>query len=211
MDLGIPEEKLRYHDHEKLAHYAKEACDIEYNFCFGWGEINGTHNRTDYDLGQHQEYSGVSQEYLDPETNEKYIPYIIESTVGCDRTVLAILDNAYEEETLENGETREVMHLHPALAPYKVAVLPLNKKYHGEKANEVYTNLSKKFMTAYDETASIGKRYRRQDIAGTPFCVTIDDETIHNNTVTVRNRDTMEQDTISLEELVDYIEKRIEL
>ncbi len=211
MDLGIPEEKLRYHDHEKLAHYAKEACDIEYNFCFGWGEINGTHNRTDYDLGRHQEYSGVSQEYLDPETNEKYIPYIIESTVGCDRTVLAILDNAYEEETLENGETREVMHLHPALAPYKVAVLPLNKKYHGEKANEIYTNLSKMFMTAYDETASIGKRYRRQDIAGTPFCVTIDDETINNNTVTVRNRDTMEQDVVSLEELTNYISKRIEL
>ncbi len=211
MDLGIPEDKLRYHDHEKLAHYAKEACDIEYKFCFGWGEVNGTHNRTDYDLGRHQEYSGVSQEYLDPETNEKYIPYIIESTVGCDRTVLAILDNAYEEETLENGETREVMHLHPALAPYKVAVLPLNKKYHGEKANEVYMNLSKKFMTAYDETASIGKRYRRQDIAGTPFCVTIDDETINNNTVTVRNRDTMEQDTISLEELVDYISKKVEL
>lgn len=211
MDLGIPEEKLRYHDHEKLAHYAKEACDIEYEFCFGWGEINGTHNRTNYDLGRHQEYSGVSQEYLDPETNEKYIPYIIESTVGCDRTVLAILDNAYEEETLENGETREVMHLHPALAPYKVAVLPLNKKYHGEKANEVYSMLSKKVMTAYDETASIGKRYRRQDIAGTPFCVTIDDETINNNTVTVRDRDTMEQITISLDELVNYIREKTEL
>lgn len=209
MDLGIPEEKLRYHDHEKLAHYAKEACDIEYNFCFGWGEVNGTHNRTDYDLGRHQEYSGVSQEYLDPETNEKYVPYIIESTVGCDRTVLAVLDNAYEEETLENGETREVMHLHPALAPYKVAVLPLNKKYHGEKANEIYANLSKKFMTTYDETASIGKRYRRQDIAGTPFCITIDDETVNNNTVTVRDRDTMEQVTISLDELDNYITERI--
>ena len=210
MDLGIPEEKLRYHDHEKLAHYAKEACDIEYEFCFGWGEINGTHNRTDYDLGRHQEYSGESQAYLDPETNEKYIPYIIESTVGCDRTVLAILDNAYCEEELENGETREVMKIHPALAPYKVAVLPLNKKFHAEKANELVEMLSKKFTTAYDETASIGKRYRRQDIAGTPFCITIDDETLNNNTVTVRHRDTMEQDVVNVDDLVNYIRERIE-
>ena len=210
MDLGLPEEKLRYHDHEKLAHYAKEACDIEYEFCFGWGEINGTHNRTDYDLGRHQEYSGESQAYLDPETNEKYIPYIIESTVGCDRTVLAILDNAYCEEELENGETREVMKIHPALAPYKVAVLPLNKKFHAEKANELVEMLSKKFTTAYDETASIGKRYRRQDIAGTPFCITVDDETLNNNTVTVRNRDTMEQDVVNLDDLVNYVRERIE-
>ncbi len=209
MDLGIPESKLRYHDHEKLAHYAKAACDIEYDFCFGWGEINGTHNRTDYDLSRHQEYSSTSQEYLDPETNEKYIPYIIESTVGCDRLVLAILDNSYAEETLENGETREVMKIHPALAPYKVAVLPLNKKYHGEKANELYMSLSKHFTTAYDETASIGKRYRRQDIAGTPFCVTVDDETLNNQTVTVRNRDTMEQDVVALADLETYIASRI--
>ena len=210
MDLGLPEEKLRYHDHEKLAHYAKEACDIEYEFCFGWGELNGTHNRTNYDLSRHQEYSGVSQEYLDPNTNEKYIPYIIESTVGCDRLVLAILDNAYEEETLENGETREVMHIHPALAPYKVAILPLNKKFHGDKANELYEMLSHKFTTTYDETASIGKRYRRQDVAGTPFCITIDDDTLNNNTVTVRDRDTMKQDTVKVEDLVEYINKKIE-
>jgi glycyl-tRNA synthetase len=210
MDLGIPEDKLRYHDHEKLAHYAKEACDVEYKFCFGWGEVNGTHNRTDYDLSRHQEYSGESQEYLDPVTNEKYIPYIIESTVGCDRTVLAVLDNAYCEETLENGETREVMKIHPALAPYKVAVLPLNKKFHTEKANEVFEMLSHKFTTAYDETASIGKRYRRQDVAGTPFCITVDDETINNSTVTVRNRDTMEQDVVSLDDLVNYIRERVE-
>ena len=208
--IGLPSEKLRYHDHEKLAHYAKEACDIEYKYCFGWGELNGTHNRTNYDLGRHQEYSGVSQEYLDPETNEKYVPYIIESTVGCDRLTLAILDNAYTVESLENGETREVMKFHPALAPYKVAVLPLNKKYHSEKANEVYKLLSNKFMTTYDETASIGKRYRRQDIAGTPYCVTIDDNTLSNGTVTVRDRDTMEQITISIDELTDYISKNIE-
>ena len=209
MDLGIPEEKLRYHDHEKLAHYAKEACDIDYQFCFGWGEINGTHNRTDYDLGRHQEYSTVSQEYLDPETNEKYIPYIIESTCGCDRMVLAILDNSYCEEELENGETREVMKFIPALAPYKVAVLPLVKKYHSEKALEIYHELSKNFMTNYDEAGSIGKRYRRNDAIGTPWCITIYDETLNNETVTIRDRDTMEQVTLKVSEVKDYIEERI--
>ena len=210
MDLGISEDKLRYHDHEKLAHYAKEACDIEYKFNFGWGEVNGTHNRTDYDLGRHQEYSGVNQQYLDPETNEKFIPYIIESTVGCDRTVLAVLDNAYTEETLEDGTTREVMKLIPYLAPYKVTVLPLAKKYHGDKAAEVFNMLSKHFMTTYDESGSIGKRYRRSDAIGTPWCVTIDDETINNGTVTVRDRDTMEQITLKLEEVVDYVKERIQ-
>ena len=210
MDLGISEDKLRYHDHEKLAHYAKEACDIEYKFNFGWGEVNGTHNRTDYDLGRHQEYSGVNQQYLDPETNEKFTPYIIESTVGCDRTVLAVLDNAYTEETLEDGTTREVMKLIPFLAPYKVTVLPLAKKYHGEKAAEVFNMLSKHFMTTYDESGSIGKRYRRSDAIGTPWCVTIDDETINNGTVTVRDRDTMEQITLKLDEVVDYVKERIQ-
>ncbi len=209
MDLGLPENKLRFHDHEKLAHYAKEACDIEYEFSFGWGEINGTHNRTDYDLGRHQEYSTVSQEYLDPETNEKFIPYIIESTVGADRATLAVLDNAYTIEELENGDTREVMKLTPYLAPYKVAVLPLNKKYHGEFAKELHAKLSKNFMTSYDETASIGKRYRRQDAIGTPFCITVDDDTLNNNTVTVRDRDTMEQEVIELDKLVDYISEKV--
>ncbi len=209
VDLGIKEEKLRFHDHEKLAHYAKEACDIEYEFNFGWGEINGTHNRTDYDLSRHEEYSTVSQQYLDPETNEKFIPYIIESTVGCDRTVLAILDNSYEEELLENGETREVMHFHPYLAPYKVSVLPLVKKYHSNEATKIYEELSKKFMCSYDEAGSIGKRYRRQDAIGTPFCITIDDNTINDNTVTVRDRDTMEQITLSLDEVSKYIEEKI--
>ena len=210
MDLGISEDKLRYHDHEKLAHYAKEACDIEYKFNFGWGEVNGTHNRTDYDLGRHQEYSGVNQQYLDPETNEKFTPYIIESTVGCDRTVLAVLDNAYTEETLEDGTTREVMKLIPFLAPYKVTVLPLAKKYHSEKAAEVFNMLSKHFMTTYDESGSIGKRYRRSDAIGTPWCVTIDDETLNNGTVTVRDRDTMEQITLKLDEVVDYVKERIQ-
>ena len=209
MDLGIPEEKLRYHDHEKLAHYAKEACDVDYKFCFGWGEINGTHNRTNYDLGRHQEYSSTSQEYLDPETNEKFIPYIIESTYGCDRMVLAILDNSYDEEVLENGETREVMRFSPYLAPYKLAVLPLNKKYHGEKAKELFDKFNKCFMTTYDETASIGKRYRRQDAIGTPFAITIDDETLNNGTVTLRDRDTMEQIVLKVEEVESYVLSKI--
>ena len=210
MDLGIPEENLRYHDHEKLAHYAKEACDIEYKFPFGWGEINGTHNRTNYDLGRHQEYSGKSLEYLDPETNEKYIPYIIESTIGCDRLVLASLFNAYDIETLEDGTIREVMRFKPCIAPYKVAVLPLIKKYHNNKAEEVYNLLSKYFSTSYDDAGNIGKRYSRQDIIGTPFSITIDDNTLNCDTVTVRDRDTMEQITLKIDEVVDYIKEKIE-
>ena len=210
MDLGIPADKLRFHDHEKLAHYAKAACDIEYKFPFGWGEINGTHNRTDFDLSRHQEYSGKSQEYLDPDTNEKYIPYIIESTYGLDRTVLAILFNSYCKETLEDNTEREIMKFHPFLAPYKVAVLPLIKKMHAEKAQEIYSNLAKHFMVNYDEAGNIGKRYRRNDIMGTPFCITVDDNTINNNTVTLRDRDTMEQITLNLDEVVDYINKKIE-
>ena len=209
MDLGIPADKLRFHDHEKLAHYAKAACDIEYLFPFGWGEINGTHNRTNFDLTRHQEYSGVKQEYIDPETNEKFIPYIVESTYGLDRTVLAILFNSYHKEELDGGDTRDVMKFHPYLAPYKCAVLPLVKKYHSEKAMEVYETLNKHFMTSYDETGSIGKRYRRQDAIGTPFSITIDDETINNGTVTLRDRDTMKQITLKLEEITDYIEERI--
>jgi glycyl-tRNA synthetase len=207
-DINMKEENLRYKDHEKLAHYAKEACDIEFKFPFGWGELMGTHNRTDYDLGRHQEYSKKSMEYLDPETNEKFVPYVIESSMGCDRLTLAVLANAYEEEKLEN-ETREVMHFHPAIAPYKVAVLPLMKKYHSEKAEEVYSMLAKYFNTSYDETGNIGKRYRRQDVIGTPFCVTIDEDTLNNNTVTVRDRDTMEQITLNIDELVKYIEDKV--
>lgn len=208
-DLGLSEEHLRFHDHEKLAHYAKEACDIEYKFPFGWGEINGTHNRTDFDLSRHQQFSGKSQEYLDPETNEKYIPYIIESTYGLDRTFLAVMFEAYDEETLEDGTTREVLRLNPAIAPYKVAVLPLMKKYHSEKALEIFQTLSSDFMVTYDETGNIGKRYRRQDVIGTPFCITIDEETLNNGTVTVRYRDTMEQVVIKVEDIKDYINSRI--
>ena len=208
MDLGLPEEKLRYHDHEKLAHYAKQACDIEYNFCFGWGEINGTHNRTNFDLTRHTEFSGIKQEYLDPDTNEKFIPYIIESTYGLDRTVLAILDNAYCEEELDN-DTRVVLRLKPFLAPIKASIFPLMKKNHSEKAKEIQELLSKEFMTSYDESGNIGKRYRRADAIGTPFCITVDDDTLNNGTVTIRERDSMEQVTVKIEEVADYIKERI--
>ena len=208
MDLGLKEEHLRFHDHEKLAHYAKEACDIEYKFPFGWGEINGTHNRTNFDLSNHQEYSKVKQEYLDPETNEKFVPYVIESTYGLDRTILALLFEAYEEQELEN-DTREVLHLTPYLAPYKVCVLPLVKKYHSDKASEIYERLQKEFMTTYDDTGSIGKRYRRSDAIGTPYAITIDDDTINNGTVTLRDRDTMEQVKMSVDEVILYVNDRI--
>ncbi len=209
-DLGIPAENLRFHDHEKLAHYAKAACDIEFLFPFGWGEINGTHNRTDFDLTRHQEYSGKSQEYLDAETNEKFIPFIIESTYGLDRTVLALLCEAYDEEVLdaEKNDSRVVLHLSPAIAPFKVAVLPLSKKL-SDKAFEVYEKLSKSFMVDFDVTGSIGKRYRRQDEIGTPFCICYDFESEESGKVTIRNRDTMEQDLVAIDEVEDYIKKRI--
>ena len=210
MDLGLPEEKLRFHDHEKLVFYAKAACDIEYLFpSIGWGEINGTHNRTNYDLSRHQEFSGIKQEYLDSETNEKFIPYIIESTYGLDRTVLAVLCQAYEEEKIAEGDVRTVLHLHPAIAPYKMAILPLSKKL-SDKANDLYTKLSKKFMCDYDEAGSIGKRYRRQDEVGTPYCITVDFDTLEDNTVTIRDRDTMEQIRININEIENWMKDKFE-
>ena len=208
--LGLPAEKLRFKDHEKLAHYAKAACDVEYQFNFGWGEINGVHNRTDFDLSRHQEFSGKNMEYTDPITNEKFIPYVVEASYGLDRIILALLDNAYEIETLEDGTEREVMRFKPEIAPFKVGVMPLIKKLHAEKAHEVYRILAKKFRVIFDETGSIGKRYRRQDAIGTPFCVTVDDETINNGTVTVRFRDSMAQEVVKLEDLKDFISKKIE-
>ena len=212
LSLGIKKENLRLRDHskEELSFYSNATTDIEYKFPFGFGELWGIASRTDYDLTQHQRVSGVSQAYLDPETNEKYIPYVIEPSVGVDRMFLTVLCDAYEEEILDNNETREVLHLHPYLAPYKVAVLPLAKKYHSEKAHEVWKNLASKFSCSYDEAGSIGKRYRRCDAIGTPFAITIDDETINNNTVTVRDRDTMEQVVVKLDELEDYIKERVE-
>ncbi len=211
LSLNIKEENLRLRDHkpEELCFYSNATTDFEYKFPFGWGELWGVASRTDYDLTQHEKVSGVSQEYLDPETNEKYIPYVIEPSLGADRVVLAFLADAYEEENLEDGTTREVMHFHPALAPYKLAVLPLVKKYHSEKAFEVYKELSKHFMCTYDESGNIGKRYRRQDVIGTPYVITVDDETVSNNTVTIRDRDTMKQVTIPLDEVVAYINDKI--
>ncbi len=206
--LGIQKENLRYRDHakEELSFYSKATTDIEYLFPMGWGELWGVADRTDYDLGVHMEHSKVDLRYLDPETNEKYLPYVIEPSVGLDRLLYAILTDAYYKEILDNGEEREVLKIHPALAPYKVTILPLIKKVHGDKAMDLYGDLAKYFMCTIDTSGSIGKRYRRSDAIGTPLCITVDDETINNDTVTVRNRDTMEQITLSINELRDYIE-----
>ena len=211
LSLGIKKENLRLRDHskEELSFYSNATTDIEYKFPFEFGELWGIASRTDYDLTQHQKVSGVSQAYLDPETNEKYIPYVIEPSVGVDRMFLTILCDAYDEEQLENNEVREVLHLHPYLAPYKVSVLPLAKKYHSEKALEVWKMLSSNFSCSYDEAGSIGKRYRRADASGTPWCLTVDNDTLEKGTVTLRDRDTMEQVTLKLDEVVDYINERI--
>ena len=208
-DIGLPKDKLRFHDHDKLAHYAKCACDIQYEFPIGYEELNGIHHRGTWDLSRHGEFSGKSLEYLDPETNQKFIPTVIEYSIGADRLTLALLCEAYQKETLEDGSIREVMKFHPAIAPYKVCILPLIKKNHSEKAKEIFNTFSKYFMTSYDETANIGKRYRRQDAIGTPFCITIDDETLNNNTVTIRDRDTMKQITLPIDEVKEYIEDKI--
>ena len=207
-DLGLKPENLRYHDHDKLAHYAKAACDIQYNFPMGWQELNGIHHRGTWDLSRHQEYSGKNLTYLDPFTNERYIPNVIEYSIGADRLMLAILCEAYDEEQLEN-DTRVVIHFNPAIAPFKVAVLPLQKNL-SEKATEVYNILCKHFNVDYDESGSIGKRYRRQDEIGTPYCVTIDFDTLEDNTVTIRDRDTMEQTRINIADLASYIFERIQ-
>ncbi len=208
LSIGFDREHLRYHDHDKLAHYAKAACDIQYLYPIGWQELNGIHHRGDWDLSRHQEYSGKSMLYLDPFTNEKYIPNVVEYSIGADRLTLAVLCEAYDEEVIGEGDTRVVMHFHPAIAPYKVAILPLQKNL-SEKANEVFAQLSKHFMVTYDEAGSIGKRYRRQDEIGTPMCVTIDFDTLEDNTVTIRDRDTMEQIRLPISELVDYVNKKI--
>ena len=201
--IGLNKEKLRYKDHEKLAHYAKNACDIEYLFPFGWGEINGTHNRTDFDLKNHQELSKVSMEYLDEETGEKYIPYIVESTCGVDRVLLALLFDAYHEE-----EDRVVLKLNEKLSPIKASILPLIKKYHGEKAEEIYNKFKEHFMTSIEDSGSIGKRYKRNDAIGVPYSITVDDETLNNNKITIRFRDTAEQEIMDLDEAIKYIEEK---
>ena len=206
--LGLPREKLRYHDHDKLAHYAKEACDIEYQFPFGWGEINGTHNRTNFDLTRHQEHSGKSMEYFDEATKEKYIPYIIESTYGLDRIVLALLFEGLHEEQISDTDSRIVFNIKPALAPIKINILSLIKKKHAEKARELYTMLSKYCMVQYEASGSIGKRYRRGDAIGIPYAITVDDTTLEQETVTVRNRDTMEQCVIPVNELITFLAEK---
>jgi glycyl-tRNA synthetase len=210
--LGLDKDNLRYRDHEKeeLSFYSKATTDIEFKFPFGWGELWGVADRTDYDLSTHMKHSGVDLRVNDSETNEKYLPYVIEPSVGLDRLFLAILCNSYTKEIV-NDEERVVLKINPALAPIKVTILPLIKKLHSDKANDIYAMLCKNFACSLDAAGSIGKRYRRSDAIGTPFAITIDEETINNNTVTLRDRDTMEQITLKVDELTDYIKTRIEL
>ena len=210
LNLGMKEENIRLRDHspEELVFYSKGTTDIEFAFPFGWGELWGIADRTDYDLTAHQTHSKEDMSYLDPETNEKYIPYCIEPSVGADRVTLAFLCNAYEEQELGEGDTRIVLHLHPALAPYKAAILPLSKKLN-DKADEVFQTLAKAFPVDYDDAGSIGKRYRRQDEIGTPYCITVDFDTLEDNQVTVRDRDTMEQIRIPIDQVEKYISEKI--
>ena len=210
LDLGLTEAHLRLRDHDKdeLSFYSKATTDFEFLFPFGWGELWGIADRTDYDLSRHAEHSGQPMEYFDPETNEKYIPYVIEPSLGADRVLLAFLCDAYDEETDEKGEIRTVLRLHPALAPFKAAVLPLSKKL-ADNAREIYSSLASEFMVDYDDAGSIGKRYRRQDEIGTPFCITYDFDSAEDGCVTVRDRDTMEQQRVPVAELKKYISDRI--
>ena len=208
-DLGVKKENLHYRDHEpqELAFYSKATTDIEYLFPFGWGEVWGIADRTDYDLKRHMEYSKESLEYFDPDTNTKYVPYCIEPSVGLDRLFLAVVCDAYDEETLENGETRVVMHINPKIAPVKISVLPLSNKL-ADEAKKVFNEISKYFPASFDTSGSIGKRYRRNDEIGTPYCVTFDFDSLENHTVTVRDRDTMKQDLVKIDDLRNYfIEK----
>ena len=210
LDLGMKRENLRLRDHdpEELCFYSKATTDFEFLFPFGWGELWGIADRTDYDLGQHAKHSGKDMTYFDQETNEHYIPYVVEPSLGADRVSLAFLANAYDEEVVGENDTRVVMHLHPALAPFKAAVLPLSKKL-SEEAGKIYDELSKYFPVDFDETGSIGKRYRREDEIGTPYCITFDFESLEDNCVTVRDRDTMEQVRLPIADLRAYIEEKI--
>ena len=210
LDLGMRDENLRLRDHDpdELCFYSKATTDFEFLFPFGWGELWGVADRTDYDLGQHQNHSGKDMTYFDQESGEHYIPYVIEPSLGADRVALAFLVDAYDEETIGEGDVRTVLHLHPALAPFKAAVLPLSKKL-SDKALELYDELAKEFMVDFDETGSIGKRYRREDEIGTPFCITYDFDTENDGCVTVRDRDTMEQVRIPVGEVKEYIRERL--
>ena len=208
--LNIKEENLRLRDHsaDELCFYSKATTDFEYLFPFGWGELWGVADRTDYDLTQHIKTSGKSLDYFDPETNERYVPYVIEPSLGVERLFLALVTEAYDEEVINEKDTRVVMRLHPTLAPFKAAVLPLSKKL-SDKADEVYTMLSKSFMVDFDDAGSIGKRYRRQDEIGTPLCITYDFDSVEDGCVTVRDRDTMEQQRVSIDKLTDFISEKI--
>ncbi|MCQ2285837.1 MAG: glycine--tRNA ligase [Bacteroidales bacterium] len=204
--LGMGEESYRFHDDEKLAHYANAATDIEFDFPFGFKELEGIHSRTNFDLSQHEKYSGKKLRYFDPETNESYVPYVIETSIGVDRMFLSVLGHAYEEQTLEDGSTRTVLHLPAMLAPVKVAVLPLVKKDGmSEKATEIANTLRREMMCQYDEKDAIGRRYRRQDAIGTPYCVTVDSQTMEDNTVTIRERDSMKQYRVAIDELTHHL------
>jgi len=206
LSLGIPAEKYRFHNHEKLAHYANAAADIEFNFPFGFKELEGIHSRTDFDLGAHQEFSGKKLQYFDPESNESYVPYVVETSIGLDRTFLAIMSHAYTEEKLEDGSERVVMKIPPVLAPIKVAVLPLMKKDGlPEKAREIMDTLKFDYMCQYEEKDAIGRRYRRYDAIGTPYCITIDHQTLVDQTVTIRERDSMKQERIPIENISGII------
>ncbi len=210
-DLGMTQEKLRYHDHpeDKLAHYAKEATDIEYEFPFGWGEIEGIHNRSDFDLGRHQEYSGKSQQYFDDEAKEKYVPFIIETSAGASRSFMAFLVDAYHEEEVK-GEKRVVLKFHPKLAPIKAAIFPLvNKDGMPEIARKIEADLRPHLRVFYDAKGAVGRRYRRQDENGTPFCITVDTQTVEDNTVTVRERDSMNQDRVVIDNLLVYLLEKL--
>ena len=211
LSLGMKEENIRLRDHspEELSHYSNATTDIEFLFPFGWGELWGVADRTDFDLTQHQNHSGESMEYIDTVTNERYVPYVIQPSLGADRVALALLCDAYDEETIAEGDTRVVLHLSPVLAPVKAAVLPLSKKL-GDKAGEVYSELIKKYPCEYDDAGSIGKRYRRQDEIGTPVCITVDFDTLEDGCVTVRDRDTMEQKRIKIEELDAFMAEMLE-
>jgi glycyl-tRNA synthetase len=208
--LGIPAEKFRFHDHEKLSHYANAATDIQFEFLFGFKELEGIHSRTDFDLKQHQEFSGKKMQYFDPELNESYIPYVVETSIGLDRMCLAMLSHAYNEEVLEDGSTRVVMRIPAVLAPYKIAILPLVKKDGmPEKAREIMDTLKQDFRCQYDEKDAIGRRYRRQDAIGTPFCITVDTQTLEDNTVTIRYRDSMQQERISISEIANVVKQNL--
>jgi glycyl-tRNA synthetase len=210
--LGLGEENYKFHDHLKLAHYANAACDIEFNFPMGFKELEGIHSRTDFDLSSHEKFSGKKLRYFDPETNESYVPYVIETSIGLDRMFLALLSSAFKEETLEDGSERTVLSIPAALAPVKVAILPLVKKDGlPEKAKEIIDLLKLDFNLQYDDKDAIGRRYRRQDAIGTPFCVTVDNETLQDNCVTVRDRDTMKQERVAIGDLHALISKRVSL